>query len=173
MSNILSPLQLQTGPTLLANQGIIPGNVLTGNISAYRSTSLLKPLEDTFIVNSVSNVLTSGTVANLWTMSANTCPALSDSIPSADVANLILVGNATGAVDTDAGMTNMLLGVAYTYLGKTFTFENNSMIEVISSDNSKFTQAISISAGYSSTVNVFIESAVNSSTYLEIGRAHV
>jgi len=70
------------GSVLSNNQGVAVATDFTNAISSYTSTSLLTPLFATF-ANSASANLHYPTVANLITISSNTCPALSDSTPIA------------------------------------------------------------------------------------------
>lgn len=77
----------------------------------------------------------------LFTIGTTTCPALGDSVPSP----YTLVTTPTGWVDSFTAVANFYLG---------------------NGDLSKFIQAESICQGYADTVNPFINSAVNSQTYL-------
>ena len=77
----------------------------------------------------------------LFTIGASTCPALGDSVPT----GYALADSPTGWVDT-------FTTTAEKYLGN--------------GDLSKFAQAEFICQGYADTVNPFINSAVNSQTYL-------
>lgn len=80
-------------------------------------------------------------VPSIFTIGAATCPALGDSVPAA----YSLPTSSTGWVDTFTSVSNLYLG---------------------NGDLSKFAQAESICQGYADTVNPFINSAVNSQTYL-------
>ena len=70
------------GSVLSNNQGVAVATDFTNAISSYTSTSLLTPLFAT-IANRASANLHYPTIANLITISSNTCPALSDSTPIA------------------------------------------------------------------------------------------
>ena len=140
MSSILTPLQITATANLLQNQGI-SASTLDNAISTYTSTNLIAPLVNTVAVGSVGNILSANTLANVVTIAANSCPALSDSIPSAN----------SGSFPVEL-MSTLLNNTASTYLGN--------------GDLSKFAQAVSIAQGYCGTTNQIINSAVNSQTYL-------
>jgi hypothetical protein len=89
-----------------------------------------------------SAMLAAGNVyPDLFTIGASTCPALGDSVPAA----YTLSTSPTGWVDTFEPIGNLYLG---------------------SGDLSKFAQAESLCQSYADTANQFINSAVNSQTYL-------
>jgi hypothetical protein len=77
----------------------------------------------------------------LFTIGATTCAALGDSVPSA----YTLATSTTGWVNTFVPIANLYMG---------------------NGDLSKFAQAESICQGYADTVNPFVNSAVNSQSYL-------
>jgi hypothetical protein len=81
-------------------------------------------------------------VATLRTLASNTCPALADSVP---------VGYATLTV-TNTLFTGLLSTTAATYMGN--------------GDLTKFAQALSQAQSYADQTSVFINSAINSQTYL-------
>jgi len=136
-TSILTPLQLDAAAGLLQNQGIaINANLITA-INNYEHTALISPLLNT--ISTGANVLSSGTILNLETLAANGCPALSDSVPSS-YSNL---GNQ---------MTTVII--------------NQASKDICGSNVSKLTQAVDQASGYSSQTSVFINSAINSQTYL-------
>ena len=139
-SSVLTPLQLTATAGLLHNQGL-SGATLSAAVTIYTSSSLIAPLINTVAVGSTGNILTANTVTQLITLAANTCPALSDSIP---------VANA-GSYPKEF-ITTLLTNTASTYLGN--------------GDLSKFAQAVSVAEGYSAVTNQVINSALNSQTYL-------
>ena len=140
MASVLTPLQLTSTANLLQNQGF-SASTLDNAITSYTSTALITPLANTVVVGSIGNILSANVLANVVTLAANSCPALSDSIPAANAASF----------PTEL-MTTLLSNTANTYLGN--------------GDVSKFAQALAIAQGYCTITNQFINSAVNSQTYL-------
>lgn len=147
-TSVLTPLQLNSGAGLLQNQGLGVNVELTAAIGAYESLPAIEPLLDTITIGAAGNVgntiLSNATISTLQTLASNTCPALSDSVPA---------GYPTLVVSTNPpGFTGLLTTKANTYAGN--------------GDVSKFVQAISIAEGYALQTNLFVNSAVNSQTYL-------
>lgn len=138
-TSILTALQLDAAAGLLQNQGIDINANLISAISDYASTPLISPYLSTLVVSNSSNLLSANTLVAVETLAANSCPALSDSLPT-----------------------------AYNSLG-------NQMITVVSAQAtkdicgnnvSKLTQAVNQAGSYTSQTSIFINSAVNSQTYL-------
>lgn len=140
MSSVLTPLQLTALAGLLQNQGI-SDTTLANAISTYTSSNVIAPLITTITVGSTGNILTANTLVTLTKLAANNCPALSDSIPSAN----------------DGSYPNELLTTLLT---------NTASVELGSGDVSKFSQALSVATSYCYMTNQVINSAVNSQTYL-------
>jgi hypothetical protein len=133
--SILTPLQLDAAAGLLQNQGIaVNANLLT-NISNYSTTALISP----FLSTLTSGILTGNIVSSLSTLAASTCPALSDSVPSAYSA-----------------LGTQMIPVILAQANK----------DICSNNVSQLTQAVDQASGWSSQTSVFINSAVNSQTYL-------
>jgi len=138
----LTPLQLNATAGLLQNQGLSANAEFVSAVTAYNSTALISPFLTTIELG-VGNV-SANTISELETLAANSCAALSDSVPA---------GYATLIVSTNPpGFTGLLTTTANTYMGN--------------GDLSKFCQALSISQGYADQTNTFVNSAVNSQTYL-------
>lgn len=140
MASVLTPLQITALSGLLQNQGINDAT-LSAAVTTYTSSNVIAPLITTLTVGSTGNILAANTVSTLKTLAANTCPALSDSIPSANASSY----------PTEL-LTTVLTNTANKYLGN--------------GDVSKFSQALSIATGYCTLTNQVINSAVNSQTYL-------
>lgn len=137
--SVLTPLQLDAAAGLLQNQGIgINANLLV-NTTAYENTSLISPFLNTISVGGTGNILSGNVLLDLETLAANTCPALSDSVPT-----------------------------AYNTLGVTMTTVviNQANKDICDSNVSKLVQATDQASGYTSQTSVFISSARNSQTYL-------
>ena len=131
----LTALQLNAAAGLLQNQGIaINANLLTA-ISDYENTALLTPFLDTV---SSSNI-TANVIVDLKTLAANTCAALSNSVP------------------TD-----------YSALGTQLTtvVVAQAVRDICGNNVSNIAQAVNQAQGYASQTTVFVNSAVNSQTYL-------
>jgi type IV secretory pathway VirB2 component (pilin) len=141
--SILTPLQLDAAAGLLQNQGITVNANMVLAIDEYESTALISPFLNTLNVgagNTLSgNILSANVLNNLETLAANSCPALSDSVPSAYSS----IGNV---------MTTVILSQANK--------------DICNSSVSQLAQAVDQSGGYASTTSIFINSAVNSQTYL-------
>jgi hypothetical protein len=135
----LTALQLDAAAGLLQNQGIGISANLTAAIALYENTALISPFLDAITVGSTGNILSANVVVDLKTLAANTCAALSNSVPPAY--------NALGVQ-----MTNVVLAEA--------------VVDICSNNVSKLAQAVNQAQGYTDQTSVFINSAVNSQTYL-------
>jgi hypothetical protein len=140
-ASFLTALQLNAGAGLLQNTGLAANTDLTNNINSYNALPLIAPYLIT-LANSAAANLSNTTVATLRTLASNTCPALADSVP---------VGYATLTV-TNTLFTGLLSTTAATYMGN--------------GDLTKFAQALSQAQSYADQTSVFINSAINSQTYL-------
>jgi hypothetical protein len=135
----LTALQLDAAAGLLQNQGIGISANLTDAIASYKDTTLISPFLDTIAVGSTGNILSANVVSTLETLAANTCAALSNSVPPA-------------YSGLGVQMTDVVLAEA--------------VVDICSNDVSKLTQAVNQAQGYTDQTSVFINSAVNSQTYL-------
>jgi hypothetical protein len=141
--SVLTPLQLDAGAGLLQNQGIVVNSAFLTALSTYNN-SFVGNLRSTISTGATGNILANATIATLQTLASNTCPALADSVPSG-YPNIVLS-------NSSPGLTGFLAITADTYVGN--------------GDIGKFAQALSISDGYASQTNLFVNTAVNSQTYL-------
>jgi type IV secretory pathway VirB2 component (pilin) len=135
----LTALQLDAAAGLLQNQGIAISGNLTIAISAYEGTTLLSPFLTTINIGSTGNILSSTVLSNLKTLAANTCSALSNSVPPAYSS----LGNQ---------MTDVILAEA--------------AVDICGNNVSKLTQAVNQAQAYTDQTSTFITSAINSQTYL-------
>lgn len=142
MASVLTPLQLIAGEGLLQNTGLSVNSDLTDSISIYENLTFINPLLQT--IEGSANILSAGTVTQLNTLAANTCPALSDNVP--------------------AGYPTLAPTIATP--GLTGIISNRANVDFCQGSISKFAQAINIAVGYNATTNEFVNSAVNSQTYL-------
>lgn len=138
MAGTLTPLQLDAADGLLQNQGIGINANLTSAIASYTGTTLIAPFLDTLSVGS-GNILSGNVLTTLKTLAANTCPALSNSIPP-----------------------------AYSSLGNQMTqvIQAQAAVDICGTNVSKLAQAVSQAEAYATQATTFINSAVNSQTYL-------
>ena len=122
---ILTPLQLDAGYGLLQNQGITVSPKMEAAITAYKNTPLISALF-------ASGQQGAG-------IAANSCPALSDSVPVAYAA----LGNQMDAI-----------------------INAEANVDICGGNVSKFVQAINQTLAYGVLNNQFLYSAKNSQTYL-------
>jgi hypothetical protein len=149
----LTALQLDASAGLLQNQGIGISANLTQAITQYQNTALISPFLNTIEVGS-ANILSAGVIANLETLAANTCSAFSNSIPPAYAT--IGVGNAF-----------ISIGIANANIKQmTTVITNQATVDICSNNVSKLAQAVNQAQGYAEQTSIFINSAVNSQTYL-------
>lgn len=140
MAANLNPLQLTAVSGLLENQAF-DSAILNTAVNAYLNTTVIHPLANAVTIGSTGNILSNVTLTRLVEIASNSCPALSDSIPTANISSY------------PAELTTTLLtNTANTYLGN--------------GDDSIFVQAFGIATGYASSTNQVINSVVNSQTYL-------
>jgi hypothetical protein len=135
----LTALQLDAAAGLLQNQGININANLTTAITSYNSTALIAPLLSTITVGSTGNILSGTTITTIETLAANSCPALSDSVP-------------TAYSSLGVQMTQVVLAEA--------------AVDICGSDVSKLAQAVNQAEAYTTQTSIFINSAKNSQTYL-------
>ena len=135
----LTALQLDAAAGLLQNQGIGINANLTAAIAAYEDTTLISPFLDAIAVGSTGNILSANVVVDLETLAANICAALSNSVPPA-------------YSGLGVQMTNVVFAEA--------------VVDICGNNVSKLTQAVNQAQGYTDQTSVFINSAVNSQTYL-------
>ena len=143
-TSVLTALQLDAAAGLLQNQGIGINANLTTAISSYASTPLIAPFLSTLALGSanvanVGSLLSSNTILALETLATNSCPALSDSVPT-----------------------------AYSSLGAQMipVIEAEAARDICGSNTSKLTQAVNQASAWAEQTTVFINSAKNSQTYL-------
>ena len=135
----LTPLQLNAAAGLLQNEGFGVSANLISAISSYENTTLIVPILNTISVGSTGNILSANVITSVETLAANACPALSDSVPT-----------------------------AYSCLGTQMTTVviNQANIDICGNNTSKLIQAVNQAEAYTSQTSIFINSAVNSQTYL-------
>jgi len=135
----LTALQHDAAAGLLQNQGIGINANLTVAVASYKDTALISPFLDTITVGSTGNILSANVITDLETLAASTCAALSNSVPP-----------------------------AYSALGVQMidVIQAQAVVDICSNNVSKLAQAVNQAQGYTDQTSVFINSAVNSQTYL-------
>jgi len=137
----LTALQLDAAAGLLQNTGLAANAALTTAIGTYNSTDPIGNLLSTLANSTLAN-LSNVTIQSLESLASNTCPALADSLPT---------GYTTLTVDTTL-FTGLLSNTATLYMGQ--------------GDLTKFAQALSQAQSYVDLTAIFVNSAINSQTYL-------
>ena len=140
-TSYLTALQLDASPGLLQNTGLAANLELTTAISAYNNTALISPYLVT-VANANIAGLSNATISTLKSLASNSCPALADSLPT---------GYATLSVGTTL-FTGLLSSTATLYMGN--------------GDLTKFVQVLNQAQSYADQASIFINTAVNSQTYL-------
>lgn len=147
-----TPLQLIAGAGVLANVGIAKPASLTSAVSSYSSLTFVENLINTVsLANTwgVSNTI----VTTLQTLSANSCPALSASVPTAYANTVVSVQEEPIIPATvTGGFGNLIIDTADRYLG------NGNLAQ--------FTGVFLAAAGFQQQTTDLIYSAVNATTYL-------
>lgn len=151
MASVLTPLQTIAGASLGNNQGIAIATDFVNAISTFTSTTLLSPLFSA-LGNIAAANLSNVTLNQLETMAANSCPALADSTPANSASTIgSILGNVTLGNSVN-GFTGVITNIGNTYLG-------NGNVGV-------FSQVFSSAQGYIRQTNGFINTSINSQTYL-------
>jgi hypothetical protein len=143
MASVLTPFQITATANLLYNQGLSVNAILISNVETYENLPYVSALKEA-IATSASANLAANALSQLYTLGTNTCPALSDSIPATSTIN-----------PSNTLFTTLLLDTAESYISSN-----------TGKDVSVFCQGFSVLVGYNGVTNSFINSAVNSQTYL-------
>lgn len=148
----LSSLQLIAGSALTANAGISVSSSLTDSITAYENTNLIQPWKQT-LSNPQLIIVAENLIPTLITLTASTCPALSDSTPANSAAQIgiALTGNASSGNSIN-GFTSLITDFGSRDLG--------------SGDNTKFVQAFIGAQSYITTANQYIQAVNSGNRYL-------
>jgi hypothetical protein len=141
-TSVLTPLQMIAGATLSNNGGVALANTWTAAVGSYTGTTLLTPFFAA-AANSTAANISANTMNYMFTFCSGTVPALADNTPAA------YSGLGT---NTTAGFTGVISSQGNTYLG-------NGNVTV-------FAQVFSSAQGYVTTTNEYINSSINSQTYL-------
>ena len=139
---ILTPLQMIAGATLSNNGGIRIANTWTAAVNSYTGTTLLTPFFAAIANSSAANI-SANTLISMSTFCSATIPALADNTP-ADYLNL--------GINVYSGFTGVITAKGNSYLG-------NGNVTV-------FAQVFSAAQGYVVATNDYINTSINSQTYL-------
>jgi len=145
VASILTPLQMIAGAALSNNGGVSLANTWTAASGAYTSTSLISSYftaVNTAYANTAANI-SGNTLTSLVTFCAGTVPALADNTPAA---------YASLGTNALSGFTGIVTAQGTSYLG-------NGNVTI-------FAQVFSAAQGYVITTNDYINSSINSQTYL-------
>ena len=142
VASILTPLQMIAGAALSNNTGVAIANAWTAADSSYTGTTLLAPFLAAAANSSAANIQSS-TLNYMFTFCSGTVPALGDNTPAA-YSNV--------GTNTTAGFTGVITSQGNSYLG-------NGNVTVLA-------QVFSSAQGYVSTTNDYINTSLNSQTYL-------
>ena len=143
MASVLTPFQITATANLLYNQGLSVNAIFVSNVETYENLPYVAALKEA-IATSISANLAANSLSQLYTLGTSTCPALSDSIPSSSTVH-----------PSNTLFTTLLLDTADSYISSN-----------TGKDVSIFCQGFSALVGYNGITNSFINSAVNSQTYL-------
>jgi hypothetical protein len=139
---ILTPLQMIAGATLSNNGGIRIANTWTAAVNSYTGTTLLTPFFAA-IANSAAANISASTLISMSTFCSATVPALADNTPAAYL-NL--------GINVYSGFTGVITAKGNSYLG--------------SGNVTVFAQVFSAAQGYVGATNNYINTSINSQTYL-------
>jgi hypothetical protein len=139
---ILTPLQMIAGAALSNNTGIGLANSWTNAVNSYTGTTLLTPFFAA-VANSAAANISNTTLTSMFTFCAATVPALADNTPAA---------YSSLGTNISAGFTGIITTQGNSYLG-------NGNITV-------FAQVFSAAQGYVAATNNYINTSINSQTYL-------
>lgn len=143
--SVLTPLQMIAGATLSNNGGVSLANTWTAAVGSYTGTTLISSYFSA-VSAAYSNIaanISSNTLSNMVTFCSGTVPALADNTPAA------YSGLGTNAL---SGFTGVVSSQGSSYLG-------NGNVTV-------FAQVFSAAQGYVTTTNDYINTSINSQTYL-------
>jgi hypothetical protein len=145
VTSVLTPLQMIAGATLSNNGGVSLANTWTAAVGSYTGTTLISTYFSA-VSAAYSNIaanISNATLSNMVTFCSGTVPALADNTPAA------YSGLGTNAL---SGFTGIVSSQGSSYLG-------NGNVTV-------FAQVFSAAQGYVLTTNDYINTSVNSQTYL-------
>jgi len=145
VTSVLTPLQMIAGATLSNNGGVSLANTWTAAVGSYTGTTLISNYFSAVSAaysNAAANI-SNTTLTNMVTFCSGTVPALADNTPAA------YSGLGTNAL---SGFTGIVSSQGSSYLG-------NGNVTV-------FAQVFSAAQGYVITTNDYINTSINSQTYL-------
>jgi hypothetical protein len=145
VASILTPLQMIAGATLSNNGGVSLANTWTAAVGSYTGTTLISSYFSAVSAaysNTAANI-SGNTLSNLVTFCSGTVPALADNTPAA---------YASLGTNALSGFTGIVTAQGSSYLG--------------SGNITVFAQVFSAAQGYVITTNDYINSSINSQTYL-------
>ena len=158
MASILTPLQVTVAAALLNNQGLQPlPAALTAALTAFNATPLITAYQAAVAYYLAQTYKTNSTMTALLSIGNTTCPALGNSIPVA-ITNLVYPTDPSGSAvvqnlpSAPYGLSGLVDQTGNAYLG--------------TGDIGHFSQGFLAVQGFISITNNYINSAVNTNTYL-------
>lgn len=147
-----TPLQLIAASGILSNTGVGLPTSMVESINSYNTANLIAPLLNASSTGAAFG-LSNNTLYLLRTLGANSCPALSASVPAA-YANASTAVSETPVIPPApaGGFGNLILETGNRYLGD--------------GDLTKFTQIFSAVTGFQKQSTQTVYSAVNAATYV-------
>ena len=145
VASVLTPLQMIAGAALSNNGGISIANTWTAAAGSYTGTTLISSYfsaVNAAYSNTAANI-SGNTLNSLVTFCSSTVPALADNTPAA---------YASLGTNALSGFTGIVTSQGTSYLG-------NGNVTI-------FAQVFSAAQGYVITTNDYINSSINSQTYL-------
>ena len=148
-TSLLTPFQLTVTDSLLHNAGISVNAAFVTAKATFNSLPYVAALNSAIAAAGAVPELSSPIFLQLYNVGVGNCSTLGDSIP---------VHSGNNVYPNNILFSNLLLDTAYSYMGQGATGGNK--------DLSIFCQGFGALVGYNGITNNFINSAVNSQTYL-------
>ena len=145
VTSVLTPLQMIAGATLSNNGGVSLANTWTAAVGSYTGTNLISSYfsaVNAAYSNTTANI-SGSTLSSMVTFCAGTVPALADNTPAA---------YASLGTNALSGFTGIVSSQGNSYLG--------------AGNITVFAQIFSTAQGYVATTNDYINTSINSQTYL-------
>jgi len=145
VTSVLTPLQMIAGATLSNNGGVSLANTWTTAVGSYTGTTLISSYFSAVnaAYSNASANISANTLSSMVTFCSGTVPALADNTPAA------YAGLGTNAL---SGFTGIVSSQGNSYLG--------------AGNVTVFAQVFSTAQGYVATTNDYINTSINSQTYL-------
>lgn len=162
MPSIVSPLQLTTAASLLANTGLrgFPSSLMSA-INTFNATTVISNFIAAVNFYKAQSFATESTLNSLLSIGSTVCPALGNSIPASPIGTYSYLNSeylvkyltaVDGSTIDPSGFSNLIEQTCAAYLGN--------------GDYGRFSQGFMAVQGYIATTNEYINSSVNANQYL-------